>query len=222
MKLELLYPELSNLFGENGNQHLLSEIFGEENVLRTRFPNPPRFLREEVTLVVMGAMTEEKQKLILSVLLPLKEEIHAAVERGQFLFFTGNALDLTGKEIRYDGADVIHALGLFDFVTETNKYDRTNAFVYGETAAGSEVFGWISQFTKYIGDMPHFVQGEKRGYGAKRNNLYATSLLGPLLITSPQFTKELLREMGMEDRLPREEALIAAFERRKAQMLARE
>lgn len=218
MKVEFLYPEITNLLGENGTQMLLQEVFGQENVIKTPYPSPPRFLEEKIELVIMGAMTEEKQKLILSLLLPLKNEICKAIESGQFLFFTGNSMDLLGKKIKHEKGEELEALGFFDFITYVAKYDRVNEFVHGYTKSGSEIFGWISQFTSYKGDLPGFIKSGKKKYGIHYKNLYSTSLLGPLLITSPYFTKELLGEMGIKEQLPKEEVLLESFEKRKADM----
>lgn len=219
MKVEFLYPELTNLLGENGTQMLLRKIFGDDNVIRTSYPALPRFLREEVKLVIIGAMTEEKQKLILSLLLPFREAIKERLEAGQFFFFTGNAFDLLGKKICHEEGECLEALGLFDFTTQVARYRRSNAFVHGYTREESEIFGWISQFTEYSGELPGFVFSDNKSYGIHYKNLYATSLLGPLLITSPYFTKELLRAMGKEDRLPEEEDLLACFEKRREDRL---
>ncbi len=219
MMVEFLYPELTNLLGENGSLLLLTQIFGEDQVLSTSFPQKPRFLEEKVNLVYMGNMTEEKQKLILELFLPYKEEIKEKIEEGQFFLFTGNALDLLGTTIEHEEGETLEALGLFDFKTKVAKYKRTNAFIHGQTQKGAEVFGFISQFTSYQGEMPPLVQSQGKGYGIHYKNLYATSLLGPLLITSPYFTKELLQEMGMPTTLPKEESMMAAFKRRKEQLL---
>lgn len=218
MKVEFLYPELTNLLGENGSQMLLKKIFGEKNYIITPYPSPPHFIEEEIKLVVMGAMTEDKQRLILSLLLPLKENILQRIEGGQFIFFTGNAMDLLGKTIYHEEGESLEALGFFDFDTYVAKYERKNEFVHGYTQKGTEIFGWISQFTDYLGDLPGFIQSGEKKYGIHYKNLYATSLLGPLLITSPYFTKDLLREMSMKDTLPEEESLIMSFEKRKDDM----
>lgn len=219
MKVELIYPELTNLLGENGTQLLLTKIFGEENIIRTNFPARPRFLDGGIKLAVMGAMTEAKQELILDLFLPLKEEIKNKIEEGQFLLFTGNSLDLLGQEIIHEEASTLQALGFFDFVTRVNKYDRINKFVHGHTTKGSEIFGWISQFTSYQGEKPSFIKAQDQDYGVHYKNLYATSLLGPLLITSPHFTRELLDAMDMTDSFPMEKDLLESFNKRKNDMM---
>lgn len=218
MKVELLYPELTNLLGENGSQLLLARTFGEENTLRTPYPSRPSFLDNDISLVVMGAMTEAKQKLILELLLPFKEDIRKKIEEGQFFLFTGNALDLLGKKIIHEDGETLEGLELFDFETFVNKYDRINKFVHGYSLEGSEIFGWISQFTSYQGQMPFFIRAKEANYGLHYKNLYATSLLGPLLITSPEFTRELLLKIGLDKKLPLEEEIFETFNKRKQDM----
>lgn len=220
MLVEFLYPEISNLLGENGNLMMLEAIFGKDKVVRTCYPSPPRFLDGSVKLVFMGAMTENKQELVLKTLMPHKDQIKKRIEDGQFILFTGNSLDLLGQEIIHEEGPIHQGLGLFDFKTRVNRYDRINSFVHGFTKKGSEIFGWISQFTNYSGDLPYLLKSNDKSYGIHYRNLYATSLLGPLLITSPYFTKELLGAMGMDTALPHEEDLIKTFKERKRHMEA--
>jgi len=48
------------------------------------------------------------------------------------------------------------------------------------------------------------------------HNLIATYLLGPLLVANPDFSKWLLKELGVEEpSLPFEEALYLAYETKK-------
>ena len=49
----------------------------------------------------------------------------------------------------------------------------------------------------------------------KKNNLISTSILGPILILNPLFTKELLKTMGVkEPKLAFEEEVMAAYNER--------
>lgn len=205
--------------GENGNQMILESIFGRNQVIRTFFPQSPRFLEEDIGLIFMGAMTEKNQSHILKNLLPHRDVIKRKINEGQFILFTGNSLDLLGREIIHEDGARYKALDLFNFETRVNKYDRINKFIHGYTKEGSEIHGWISQFTNYSGQVDYLVQSTDKNYGIKYNNLYASSLLGPLLITSPYFTKELLGKMKITDSLPFEKDLFLTFENRKRQML---
>jgi len=217
MRVEFLYPELTNLLGENGSLNFFAEIFGEDNVVRTCYPDQPRFLNEDIGLVFMGAMTEQSQKLILDILLPLREEIQASIAAGQHILFTGNSIDLLGEEIIYAKVGAIPALNLYPFKTYTNRYDRYNELVYG-LFGEIEIIGFISQFTRYEGGTPKFIHSKQGNLGLHDNNLFATSLLGPLVITSPQFSKYLLASLGLDVELPHEEDLLAAFAARKQQI----
>jgi hypothetical protein len=217
MKVEFLYPKLTNLLGENGSLNLFAEIFGQDNVVRTCYPERPRFLSEEIALVFMGAMTEHTQKLILELLLPCQNEIRNSIAAGQHILFTGNSLDLLGEEIVYEHVGAVPALNLYPFKTYTNRYDRYNDLVYG-LFGEIEMIGFISQFTRYEGEMPGFISSARGNFGLHDNNLFATSLLGPLVITSPHFSKYLLASLGLDTGLPHEEALLIAFNERKRQI----
>ena len=58
---------------------------------------------------------------------------------------------------------------------------------------------------------------ESKPEGFCRGGLYATALIGPLLILNPPLCKWLLRQMGAEDTLAFEDAAFASFNKRVAE-----
>ena len=90
---------------------------------------------------------------------------------------------------------------------------------------GIEIVGFKAQFTTTYGnnDECYFAETElgmginigTKYEGVQKNNLISTSILGPILILNPLFTKELLKTMGVkEPKLAFEEEVMAAYNER--------
>ncbi len=75
MKIEILYPELCTLYGDKGNMQYLKLCLPDAEFVETTLNAKPLFLTEDIDLVYMCSMSEKSQEVILSRLLPLKEEI---------------------------------------------------------------------------------------------------------------------------------------------------
>lgn len=229
LKLEILYPELTTLYGNAANIDYLVRAVGDAEVMETHLGEKPRFLSDEsVDLVYRGTLTEEGQELMLEELRPYVEEWKAAIDRGQHFLITGNALELFGTEIReFDGKKpvrTIPALGIFPYHTERDVLRRFNSLYvgkYGET----DVTGFHCQFghSYYDGEVnPLFITEKGPGFhseikeeGVHEKNFMATYLVGPLLILNPPFCKMLAEELGAEKvELPFEETAYKAYEMR--------
>lgn len=214
MKIEVMYPEICNLYGEMGNVRYLKESIGDCQIVETHINDKPLFLSEEVDLVYMGTMTESSQLLVLEKLSPIKDEIEKAIEAGQKFLITGNAVELFGKEIVDEdkelienGVDTIHCLGIFDFKTKRKMMHRFNSLYVGKYAE-MDIVGFKSQFSHSYynaeGDIkPLFETAigpgfnpDVRAEGIHYKNFMGTYLIGPLLVLNPYFLISLLEDMG--------------------------
>lgn len=75
MKIEVLFPEFCNLFGDAYNMVYLEKTLPEAEFIRTKFSDDVRFTEEKMNLVYMGPMTERMQEQVIRKLMPLKEKI---------------------------------------------------------------------------------------------------------------------------------------------------
>ena len=119
-----LYPDCMSLYGEYANVMVLRrhlEVMGASVTVETAlFEDAPGFQRAD--FIYMGAGTERTQKSALMALLPRKEELKAAVDRGAVLLFTGNAMELLGASVTDVTGDAWPGLALAQFTTvETDK-----------------------------------------------------------------------------------------------------
>lgn len=226
MKIEILYPEFCNLYGDLGNVLFLEKTLKEEaEFTYTRILQTPKFLTEKIDLVYMGSLSEKAQKLVLEKLLPYKDKLKEKINNGQAMLVTGNAFELFGKYIQEEDGTKIECLDIFDTYATQKMMKRWNAFCLADYE-DIKLVGFKSQFTESFpienANVP-FKAKVLRGSGISKeskdemvriNNFYATYLLGPLLPVNPYFTKKLLSSLGFNKELAFEDVSIKAYERR--------
>lgn len=222
MKVEVLFPEVCNLYGDLMNVDYL-EKSGAESV-NTSLKERPKFIDGGIDLVFMGAMTEKSQEIVIKALAPFRDDIKKAVNAGQAFLATGNAFEIFGKEIQNEDGTAIPCLGIFDTVAKRRMFDRYNAIYLGKFD-GFYVVGFKSQFShSYGGDNYGGIFRNERGdgrypgfeeEGIRVNNFFGTYLLGPLLPLNPPFTKYLMKLCGVENpHLAFEEKAMEVYEKR--------
>jgi CobQ-like glutamine amidotransferase family enzyme len=224
MTIEILYPELCNLYGDPMNIEYLLRALPDATVYRTRFTSRPRFADEHVDMLYLCSMTEQGQSLAAAALMPHVERLNALIDDGVVVLATGNALELFGRYIDDDGGDArVTTLGLFDTHAVRHMMNRYNSLYWG-AFGDRQIVGFKSQFSHTYGDGGDGLFTTTRGAGRNpdvipegfhRNNLMATYVLGPLLILNPPFTRYLLKTLGAGDAaLPFEKAAMDVYELR--------
>ena len=227
MKLEYLYPELGNLFGDGANMRYLRKCLPEAEYIETRLADKPAFVQDsDVRFVYCGPMTERGQRMALPALRPYADALEARIRDGCCFLFTGNSLELVGRSIRTE-EDTLTALGLFDLEARQDLKNRYNGLFLGQ-AEDVEITAFNSRFScakpgPGIEGFAAVVRGmgleEGCSFeGIRRNNFLGTYLLGPLLVLNPLLTKKLLHTLGAKEPEPlffRES--MEAYDKRKAE-----
>ena len=224
MRIEILFPEMANLFGDLSNMDYLKLCLPEAEFVETPFTGEPLFTREPVDLVYLGPMTERGQERVIEKFRPLRFQIQEQIKKGTPFLFTGNALEILGERIEDGEGGQVEGLGLFPLVARRDMLHRHNSTFLG-TFEGDPVMGFKSQFTMaFPGDSSLGLFLVDRGVGLNKkcpfegirsHNFFGTYLLGPLLILNPPFTRYLLRTMGAEDaNLALEAEVEAAYQKR--------
>lgn len=219
-RIELLFPELCNIYGESYNVEYLKRSNPENiEVINTNHKSTPAFVTEDVDMIYLGCTTERKQEEIIEILKPHKARIQELIDKGVIFLITGNSIEIFGNYIK-DGDRKIEALGLFDFYAERYmKRDRHNSQYIGQYN-GMSMLGHRSQFSFAYGDFDNCFVEIERGIGMNPdtkkegihvNNFYATYSLGPYMILNPYFAKELLQKMGLEPKLCFEDEILEAY-----------
>lgn len=224
MKIEILYPERCNLYGDLANMQYLSRCLPDGEFIPTHLTEEPLFAREPVDMVYLGPMTERTQELVLERLLPLRDRIWRLMTGGTVFLCTGNALELFGEYIVKDDGSRIPCLEIFPTYAQRDMFHRHNSLFLG-TFEGQPVMGYKSQFTTStpLSESIGLFQVE-RGVGLNKKcpfegvryrNFFGTYLLGPLLINNPPFTKFLLSRLGVKaPALAFEQEVQAAYDKR--------
>ena len=226
--IEMLFPEIANLHGDNSNIDYLDQSLEDVRIYRTGLNDTPRFVSERVDLVYLGPMTESGQIKAIDRLTPHGIRIAELIESGTHFLFTHNAMEVLGNrisnaEMNYD----VPGLGIFDFSTTVNMFGRFTGKVMGTIdAIPQPIVGYKSQFSMVSSapNVPGFLAAD-RGIGRNRttaiegvrvNNFIGTSLIGPVLVLNPHFTETLLRSIDptRQPTLALRELAIAAYDAR--------
>ncbi|MEP6842792.1 MAG: hypothetical protein ABJA11_04675 [Pseudolysinimonas sp.] len=230
LTIEMLFPEIANLHGDNANIDYLSQCRPDARIVRTGLTDRPEFVTGPVDLLYLGPLTEQGQIKAIERLRPHRDRIVELIDAGTTMLFTHNAVEVLGERIRNDdmGYDVA-GLGVFELESTLKMFGRYNGKVMGtvpEVGAEHPIVGYKSQFSMVSSapSMPGFLTAE-RGIGRnrttpiegfRRNNFIATSLLGPILVANPFLTKSLLARLDpdSEPELAHEGMAVAAYEAR--------
>lgn len=222
MKIEILYPELCNLFGEIGTINYLKEIFKEHTIYLTSYNDMVKFPTRDIDLIYMGPMSESAQIRVIERLRPYKVVLEDMIEKNKAFFIIGNANEIFGKYIEHKDSK-IEGLGILDFYSETNLELRHNSTCFYDYES-LKVVGVKSQFSQvyYQTDYTFMdvikgsgLNSEVKRAGINKNNYFGTYLLGPMLILNPDFLKKIFEKMKITDyKLPFEELLYEAYNKR--------
>lgn len=224
MKIEVLFPEYCNLFGDASNMKYLKQCLPEAEFIYTSYTDEPVFVNEKVDLIYMGAMTERKQAMVIQKLRPYRERIIELIKADVPFLITSNAIEVFGRWIENEDGSKEDALGIFDFYAKRDMMHRFNGLVRGHFG-DMPIIGFKTQFTMaYSQQFKYpFIQVD-RGVGMNPkadvegvhlHQFYGTYLVGPFLVLNPLFTKHLMSVMGVENpKLAYEDVIMDAYERR--------
>ena len=223
MKIEVLYGEVCNLCGELTNISYLRACCPEIQVIETDLHTRPRFLDQDVAMVYLGSATEKGLRLVADALRPYRDEIAARVEAGQFFLATGNAPDILCQRLESDMAPTIEGLGLLSGTVRYRMMARHNSFYLGKWNEW-DIVGFKSLFGfTFDSTAPAWFQ-TVRGVGRDgqdgsadgfcRGQLYATHLIGPLLVLNPPLARWVLDKIGAPPSLAFPQAMEAAYQKR--------
>ena len=230
MKIEALFPEVCNLFGDLSNIEYLKKTLPDAELINSPMTDEPAFVTEDIDLIYMGPMTENTQVKVIEKLMPHKKRINRLIQQGTVFLMTGNALEIFGNYIENEDGSKIPCLGIFKIYAKRDMMHRHNSNFLG---LYDELFimGFKTQFTMAYPENGDEDEDDDEGFirvvdgiglnkssifeGIHRNNFFGTYLTGPLLIMNPSFTKYLLSILGRGDTpLAFESAVCEAYDKR--------
>lgn len=225
MKIEVLFPEVSNIYGDFGNIMYLKKCMPNAEIIETNLGNEPHFINENIDLVYLGSMTEKMQERVIKELIPYKDELNKKIQDNQAFLFTGNAFEVIFKYIEKDDGTKIQGLNIVDVYAKRQMMKRFNSLFLGEFN-GIKIVGFKDQFSHEYGDNSKMyfakaIRGcglnpESKLEGIKINNFIGTSILGPILVLNPNFTKYLMHNILKQKdvKIAYEEEAIRAYNKR--------
>lgn len=186
MKIEILFPEHCNLFGDMSNMTYLRKCLPEAEFIETALADDPYFVKHNPNLIYMGPMTERTQEKVIQKFQPLKARIEELIANGTVFLFTGNAMEVLFSSIHYNANEEtpkldlmpiplpklkkdkphplteLPALGLLPVTATRNMMHRHNSTFLGSFES-KPVMGFKSQFTmaKPQGEVQGLFQVEK-------------------------------------------------------------
>ena len=208
-----LYYDLLNLYGENANTrcivHNLELNKIKVNVDLKSIKDQINF--DKYDIIYIGSGSEDNLLLALKDLMKRRDEIKKYIDSGKFLLLTGNSMDMFGKYIIMNN-DKVKALNIFDYYT---KFINESTF---KNASSDRIVGEIKGTTKLIKDKIIGFQNRcdlnydiksylfkvdekysndltNNNEGFNYKNVYATHIIGPLLIRNPYLTDYLLNKL---------------------------
>lgn len=221
MKIELLYPDVSGLYGECAHYKLLEEIFKSDTIYKTNINDTPKFLVEEIDLLFIGSMTESMQLKVTNILKPYREKFLEMIENNKTILAIGNSFEIFGKSIKDENSEY-KALSIFNMKTVIDKKNRHNSLFLGKFEE-DDIVGFRTQFTNiYLDedDYPYYLFKKTRGRGMnnesefegiRKNNFFGSSLVGPLLIMNPFLLKYILSNLKEKREIPFEKEMIEIY-----------
>lgn len=145
------------------------------------------------------------QEKVLEKLLEYKDRIKDLIDNGTVFLLTGNSFEIFTNYIEIQDGIKITGLGILDFYCKRQIPKRINSLFLG-TFDDFPIVGYTSRFSNTFGDNSNnYLFKVEKGIGInlnsnfegiRYNNLFATYLLGPLLVQNPLFTKYLLELLG--------------------------
>ena len=198
-------------------------------MIETGYGEQPRFVSEKVDMIIMGAMTEHGQELAIKKLMPHRDRLRQLIDSGVVFLMTANAGEVFCEYIENEDGSRIAGLGLVPLHAKRDmlhRFNSTQLCVFGDM----ELVGFKAEFSQLYGDNSDIYFAEaKYGIGINKKtklegvrlkNYFSTSMVGPFIVMNPPFVKYLMTLLGVtEPGLPFEETNMAAYERRRADIL---
>lgn len=223
IKIEVLFSEVCNLYGDLFNIKYLQKSIKEVECVYTSLTDEPKFVTEDVDLIYMAPMTEKTQEIVIQKLKPYKDRIKELIEKNKVFLLTGNAFEVFGKYIENEDGTKIDGLDIIPTYAKRRMMNRFNSLFLGKIE-DIKIVGFKAQFSMSYGDNSNNyvfesikgsgINKESKYEGYRVNNFIGTYLLGPILVLNPYFTKYILKLIGQEEKVAFEDVAIENYEKR--------
>lgn len=187
MKVSILhlYYDLMNLYGEIGNIKAI-ELNLKKQGIKVSIDNLS--INDQIDfklydLIYIGCGTENNLEIVKKDILRYKNDIKNFIENDKFVILTGNSTNLLIDIFNNKDYKIKHLdKRIVGDVILSSKYTKDN------------IIGFINSSDILVSDKPIFktISGLLKDDGICYKNMYATNLLGPVLIRNPEFLEYIL------------------------------
>ena len=134
MKIEVLFPEVANLYGDLSNIEYLKKCLNNDiEIIETSLNDEPAFVKQDdINLIFMAGMTEKSQEIVIKKLKPYADRIDELVSKNQPVLLLGNAMEILGKFIENEDESQIRAVGLYHFYAHRDMMHRYSGYYLGK------------------------------------------------------------------------------------------
>ncbi len=218
--IEVIYPEFQNVYADLYQIEFLKKCNKNIKVVYTSYNDEPYFVNNKVDMIYMGSMPDSKIIPSIEKLRKYSAKIKELIKSDVLFLITGNALEIFSSYIIENNKNY-EGLQIFNYYIEkdmNHKYVSwytgkfKNIDIVGHKNHYSVCKNIENGFIKTINGYSSDIENINEGINYKK--FYATYLLGPFLIMNPKFTKFLLKELGLSDKLIYEEDLLNAYKER--------
>lgn len=187
MKVSILhlYYDLMNLYGEIGNIKAI-ELNLKKQGIKVSIDNLS--INDQIDfklydLIYIGCGTENNLEIVKKDMLRYKNDIKNFIENDKFVILTGNSTNLLIDIFNNKDYKIKHLdKRIVGDVILSSKYTKDN------------IIGFINSSDILVSDKPIFktISGLLKDDGICYKNMYATNLLGPVLIRNPELLEYIL------------------------------
>ena len=155
-------------------------------------------------MIYMGAGTERGQKRAMEGLLPHRDALLAAVDRGALVLFTGNAMETLGASVTGAAGRVWPGLALADFTTVETERRVPEDVVALPALWDAPAVGFMNKCSVTRGITTPLFRELPLGFGNEADHgpegyvsgdVLATHITGPVLVKNPDFLDLVLRRL---------------------------
>lgn len=228
MTVEILYKDLTNIYGDIGNIKLLEKSLPKAKFVYTTVNEKPYFVSHKVDMIYMGSMPEEYEDIILKALNKYTDKLKELIEKGTVVLFTGTAFELSGKYVEEHGKKKKTLDIIDDIYFKKDKDKRHNSLFVGEFN-DIKIVGNKSQFSYMYGKNKHpFIKAnencmgmnpDRKDEGVHYKNFFGIQVLGPVLVLNPLLFRYILDILKVKDKFYLEDLLVEAYNKRVTELL---
>ena len=209
LKILCLYPNLMDLYGDNGNIDIIKYRAQQRNIeieidTYTINDEEPNFYNYD--LVFLGGGSDKEQKVVAKDIVKFKKQILRSINNGIFYLLICGGFQLFGKYYKDSENNMIEGLNIFNYYTEasTNKNERCIGNIVIESVIDKQKIKLLG-FENHGGqtfDIEHPFGKVLYGNGNKFRDMYegimtenviGTYLHGPLLSKNPELADYILK-----------------------------